>query len=155
MPGRTSSLFTDSPIQGVSVPAGASSFGETVRDVIPIDLRYRTLLEVTHVLNSLRHMESLWHTLTEGIRPVIPWERAGLLLYEQRGDSFRFYALETSLPKRVLEPSTILPRAGTAVGWVYDHRQPHVRPHLQREQIFLEDNFMFKRDWGGWSICRF
>jgi hypothetical protein len=148
-------LFTDSPIQRVSDPEGASSFVSTVRDVIPIDLRYRTLLEVSHALNSQRHVESFWPTLTEGIRPVIPWDRAGLLFYEQGGDSFRFHALETSLPKRVLQPSTILPRAGTAVGWVYDHRQSHIRPRCNKSRSSWKISFMCKRDWGGWLICRF
>ncbi len=139
----------------MSDPEGTSSFVNTVRDVIPIDLRYRTLLEVSHVLNSPRHMESFWHTFTEGIRTVIPWERAGLVLYKQGGDSFRFHALKRSLPKLVLQPSTILPRAGTVVGWymTIDNRTFGLVSNKSKSSWKI--SFMCKRDWGGWLICRF
>lgn len=103
--------------------------------------RYHALLEVSNVLNSQREMESLWRACTECIKDVVPWERAGVLLYVPEDDGFRFHALETSLPKRVLEFGSVIPRAGSAVGWVYEHRELHVRPNLQQEQVFLEDRW--------------
>ena len=48
--------------------------------------RYRTLLEVSNVLNSQREMDSLWQACTELIKDVVPWERAGVLLYVQEED---------------------------------------------------------------------
>ena len=53
-------------------------------------------------------------------------------------DAFRFYAVETNLPKVVLSSDAMIPRARSAVGWVYDHQRVHVRPHL-RERLFIED----------------
>jgi formate hydrogenlyase transcriptional activator len=113
-----------------------------------VDLRYRALLEVTNVLNSQRDMESLWRTITERIKQVIQWERAGILLYEAGSDSFRFHAVETSMPTRVLQRDAIIPRVGSAVGWVYEHRRPHVRPYLERERVFLEDAFYLQEGLG-------
>lgn len=66
-------------------------------------------------------------------------ERAGVLLYAPDEDGFRFHALETAMPKRLLEQGAIIPRIGSAVGWVYEHREVHVRPYLQHQQIFFED----------------
>jgi formate hydrogenlyase transcriptional activator len=106
-----------------------------------VDRRYHALLEVTNVLNSQRDMESLWRACTEQIKDVVPWERAGILLYVPEHDEFRFHALETSMQKRVLQRDASIPRVGSAVGWVYDHREVHVRPRLQQEQVFLEDQF--------------
>lgn len=103
--------------------------------------RYRALLEVSNVLNSQREMEGLWQASTAYIKDVVPWERAGVLLYAPDEDGFRFHALETSLSKRVLDRATLIPRVGSAVGWVYDHRKVHVRPHLQRTRVFLEDQW--------------
>ena len=77
--------------------------------------RYRALLEVSNVLNSQREMDSLWQACTERIKEVVSWERAGVLLYVPDEDGFRFHALETSLPKRVLQRGAIIPRAGSAV----------------------------------------
>ncbi|HJU04060.1 MAG TPA: sigma 54-interacting transcriptional regulator [Nitrospiraceae bacterium] len=106
-----------------------------------VDLNYRILLEVTNVLNSQRDTDSLWHVITEQIKQVIPWERAGITLYHPEVDGFKFYALETSMPQRVLQRDAVIPRAGSAVGWVYEHHRPHVRPSLQRQRCFLEDDF--------------
>jgi formate hydrogenlyase transcriptional activator len=103
--------------------------------------RYQALLDVSNVLNSQRQMDSLWQACTECIKAVVTWERAGVLLYAPEENGFRFHALETNMPKRVLERGAIIPRPGSAVGWVYDHREVHVRPDLHHHQVFLEDQY--------------
>jgi formate hydrogenlyase transcriptional activator len=112
------------------------------------DLSYRVLLEVTNVLNSQRDTDSLWRAITEQIRQVVPWERAGITLYDPESDSFRFHALETSVPVRMLQRDAEIPRTGSAVGWVYEHRQVHVRPDLRRQRMFLEDEFYVQEELG-------
>jgi len=103
--------------------------------------RYHALLEVSNILNSQRKMDDLWQACTECIKEVISWERAGVLLYAPEEDGFRFHALETNIPKRVLQRGAIIPRSGSAVGWVYDHQEVHVRPDLQQHQVFIEDEY--------------
>lgn len=112
------------------------------------DLSYRALLEVTNVLNSQRDTDSLWRAITEQIKQVVPWERAGITLYSPDSDSFRFYAVETSLSTRVLQRDAAIPRAGSAVGWVYENRRIHVRPDLRLERPFTEDDFYLKEGLG-------
>jgi len=102
-------------------------------------LNYRTLLSVTNVLNSQRSRQSLFRAVTDQLAKVVRWERAGITVYDLKSDAFRFYAVETNLPKVVLRSDAMIPRAHSAVGWVYDHHQVHVRPHLQRERLFIED----------------
>lgn len=109
---------------------------------------YRALLAVTNVLNSQRDTDSLWPAITKQIRNVLPWERAGITLYHPDADCFRFYAVETSLPHRVLQRDAVIPRAGSAVGWVYDHRTLHIRSDLARERIFLEDQYYAREGLG-------
>ncbi len=113
-----------------------------------IHLSYRALLEVTNVLNSQRDTDSLWRAITEQIRQVMPWERAGVTLYNADTDTFRFLAVETTMPVRVLQRDAVIPRAGSAVGWVYDHRRIHIRPNLHRERLFLEDDFYVQEGLG-------
>ena len=108
------------------------------------DLNYRALLEVTNVLNSQRDTDGLWRAIAEQIKQVVPWERAGITLYRPDTDSFRFYAVETSLPTRVLQRDAVIPRAGSAAGWVYENHRFHVRPDLRRERTFIEDDFYLK-----------
>ncbi|MEO5956285.1 MAG: sigma 54-interacting transcriptional regulator [Nitrospiraceae bacterium] len=113
-----------------------------------IEGSYRALLEVTNVLNSQRDTDSLWRAITEQIKQVVPWDRAGITLYSPESDSFRFYAVETSMSTRVLQRDAIIPRVGSAVGWVYEHRRVHVRPDLKRECLFLEDDFYLREGLG-------
>jgi len=112
------------------------------------DLSYRILLEVTNVLNSQRDTDSLWRAITEQIRQIVPWERAGVTCYDATSDSFRFYAVETSLATRILQRDAVIPHIGSAVGWVYDHKRIHVRPNLRVERLFLEDGIYFQEGLG-------
>lgn len=109
---------------------------------------YQTLLEVSNVLNSQRNTEDLWKAITGHIKKVIQWERAGITLYHADIDAFRFYAVETSMPVVCLKCEAIIPRIGSAMGWVYEHQQIHVRPNLQFEQLFIEDEYYRKEGLG-------
>jgi formate hydrogenlyase transcriptional activator len=102
---------------------------------------YRILLNVSNILNSQRDSDSLWKAITGHLRQIVPWERAGITLYHADVDAFRFYAVETVMPVVWLKGDAIIPRSGSAMGWVYDHRTFHVRPNLQQQQAFLEDAF--------------
>ena len=102
-------------------------------------INYRTLLSVTNVLNSQRNRKNLFRAITEQLTQVVRWERAGITVYDVQSDAFRFYAVETNLPKVVLSSDAMIPRARSAVGWVYDHQRVHVRPHLREERLFIED----------------
>ena len=81
-------------------------------------LNYRTLLSVTNVLNSQRNRQSLFRAVTDQLAKVVRWERAGITVYDLKSDAFRFYAVETNLPKVVLRSDAMIPRARSAVGWV-------------------------------------
>ena len=111
-------------------------------------LNLETLLEVTNALNSQRDLESLWRVIADQIQKVIPWDRAGITLYEPANDSFRFYAVLTNMATPALRHDAVIPRHGSAVGWVYSHGRVHVRPDLQREQVFLEDAYYVQEGLG-------
>ncbi len=109
---------------------------------------YRALLDVTNILNSQRNWEGLWKAIAGHIREIVPWERAGITLYHPEIDAFRFYALESTLSTIKLSSDTPIPREGSAIGWVYDHQKIHVRPSLQDEQVFFEDQFYHQEGLG-------
>jgi formate hydrogenlyase transcriptional activator len=121
---------------------------ESKEDMRDIEGNYRALLAVTNALNSQRDTDGLWHVITEQIKKVVPWDRAGVTLYNAESDSFRFYVVETRLPTRVLQRDAVIPRVGSAVGWVYEHRRIHVRPDLKRERVFIEDEFFAQEGLG-------
>jgi formate hydrogenlyase transcriptional activator len=104
-------------------------------------LNFETLLEVTNTLNSQRDLDALWQVIADQIQKVIPWDRAGLTIYDPISDSFRFYAVVTHMDQPALPHDAVIPREGSAVGWVYTNRCVHIRSNLQREQVFLEDRY--------------
>jgi formate hydrogenlyase transcriptional activator len=112
------------------------------------ELNYEILLELTNVLTSQRDTESLWQAIAQQIRRVVPWDRAGIVLYDSDVDAFRFYAVVTSSESPVLGRDTLIPRNKSAVGWVYEHRQIHVRPNLHAEQVFFEDTYYLQEGLG-------
>jgi formate hydrogenlyase transcriptional activator len=112
------------------------------------ELNYEILLELTNLLASQRDTESLWQTIAAHIRRVVPWERAGIVLYDRDADGFRFYAVVTSSGAPVLGDDTLIPKKDSAVGWVYEHRQIHVRPDLHAEQVFFEDPYYLQEGLG-------
>jgi formate hydrogenlyase transcriptional activator len=113
-----------------------------------IEINYRALLAVAVVLNSQRDMHSLWGAITDEITKVIPWARASVTQYDPEADGFRFYVLATTLPQVVLQRDAVVPRAGSGMGWTYDHKTVHIRPDLKEEQVFLEDRWYVQEGLG-------
>lgn len=104
-----------------------------------IERNYRALLSVALVLNSQRDMRSLWEAITVEITKAIPWARASITQYDPQTDAFRFYVLATTVPQVELGRDAVVPRHGSAMGWVYEHKTLHIRPDLKNEQVFPED----------------
>jgi formate hydrogenlyase transcriptional activator len=113
-----------------------------------IEINYRALLAVAVVLNSQRDMHSLWEAITDEITRVIPWARASVTQYDPEADGFRFYVMATTMAQVVLQRDAIVPRVGSGMGWTYDHKALHIRPDLQRDQVFLEDKWYVQEGLG-------
>src|SRR5690606_21119475 len=113
-----------------------------------IERNYRALLNVAIVLNSQRDTNSLWHAIIEQIEQVIPWARASVTLYDRESDGFRFYVVATHLTRIVVQGDSVIPRTGSGMGWVFDHKAIHVRPDLKQEQVFLEDQWYVEEGLG-------
>ena len=113
-----------------------------------IEINYRALLAVAVELNSQRDTHSLWEAITAEITKVIPWARASITQYDREVDGFRFYVMATTMAQVVLQRDAIVPRHGSGMGWVYDHKTVHVRPDLKREQVFLEDKWYVQEGLG-------
>jgi formate hydrogenlyase transcriptional activator len=113
-----------------------------------IELNYRALLAVAVELNSQRDTHSLWEAITAEITKVIPWARASVTQYDREVDGFRFYVMATTMAQVVLQRDAIVPRKGSGMGWVYDHKTVHIRPDLKGDQVFLEDKWYVQEGLG-------
>ena len=113
-----------------------------------IEINYRALLAVAVELNSQRDTHSLWEAITAEITKVIPWARASVTQYDREVDGFRFYVMATTLAQVVLQRDAVVPRKGSGMGWVYDHKTVHIRPDLKEDQVFLEDKWYVQEGLG-------
>ncbi len=105
------------------------------------EILYHTLLEVSRVLNFQQDIENLLKAIAGHIKQIVSWERVGITLYHSDIDAFLFYALETSMPIVRLKCNAVIPRKGSALGWVYANKRMHVRPYIQKDPMFLEDRY--------------
>ncbi|MBI1823756.1 MAG: sigma 54-interacting transcriptional regulator [Nitrospirae bacterium] len=106
--------------------------------------RYRTLLEISNAIVSNLDKDHLFKAISEQVKKILPFDRTGITLYNPALDSFKIYVLETAISSLHLKPEMEIPRSGSAVGWVYDHRQYHMRSDLARERLFIEDELFYK-----------
>jgi len=113
-----------------------------------IEINYRALLAVAVVLNSQREMQSLWEAITAEITKVVPWARATVTLYDHEADGFKFYVIATTMAQVVLQRDAVIPRAGSGMGWAYDHKMLHIRQDLKRVQVFPEDKLYVQEGLG-------
>ena len=110
-------------------------------------LNLETLLEVTNALNSQRDLESLWRVIADQIQKVIPWDRAGITLYEPANDHFRFYAVLTNMATPALRHDAVIPRDGARANELL----------CARKSVFTFSDSMLRKDQGidlrAWPTC--
>jgi len=106
--------------------------------------RYRTLLEINNAIVSNLDKDRLFKAIAEQIKKVLPFDRAGITLYDPARDCFRIYVLETAVSPLHLKWETEIPHQGSAIGWVLDHQRHHLRSDLTQERPFFEDAFYYK-----------
>ncbi len=103
--------------------------------------KYRVLLEITNALVSNLDREALFKAIASEIQKICTFDRAGITLYDPATDHFTIYALETIAPPMSLKRGADIPRHGSGMGWVFDHRQPLYRPELPDDRGFFEDAY--------------
>jgi formate hydrogenlyase transcriptional activator len=110
----------------------------------------RSLLEINNAIITNLTEEALLGSISEAVRPSIPFDRCAITLYVPETDTFRFMAVEGTLRSDYFQRGLEVGRAETTAGWVFDHQQPLVR-NLEKEQHFANE----KRLWaeGLRSLC--
>ena len=94
--------------------------------------RHRTLLQINNAIVTSLRRDELLHAICEALRPVLPFDRAAINIYEPETDLLRLLALETGHQSQFVVGST-LGRKGSASGWVLDNQLPILRHDLEKE----------------------
>jgi len=105
----------------------------------------RTLLEINNALIVNLTQETLLKSIATAIQGVIPFDRAVLLLYEEKSDSRWIFALDgrSRSPKFVL--GFEFGRDAASYGWeAFNSRKPSLRSDLRREVRTQTEELLYK-----------
>ena len=101
--------------------------------------RWRTLLEINNAIITNLTQEALLHAVTESLRRVIPFDRAGFSLYVPETKTFRLLGTESEFSSDYFRVGLELRRGEGISTWVFDHQQPVLRRDLEKEQQYPND----------------
>ena len=101
--------------------------------------RWRTLLEINNAIITNLTPGALLHAVTENLRRVVPFDRAGLSLYVAESETFRLLAMESELQSNSYRVGHESKRDEGLNTWVFDHQQPVLRRDLEKEQQYPND----------------
>ena len=101
--------------------------------------RLRALLEINNAIITNLTEEALLRSISEAVRPFIPFDRCAITLYKPETDTFRFLAVEGALRSDYFQAGLEVGRTETSAGWVFDHQQPLLRRNLEEEQQFANE----------------
>jgi formate hydrogenlyase transcriptional activator len=115
-----------------------------------VEERYRTLLEINNAIVTSLRRDELLHAICEALKPVLPFDRAAINIYEPETDLLRLLALETGHESQIVVGST-LNRKDSASGWVFDKQRPLLRRDLEKEAQYEAERLAFAE--GIRSLC--
>src|SRR5208282_1086922 len=98
--------------------------------------RNRILLQINNAIITNLTQQALLHSISEVLRPVIPFDRCAITLYQPERDSFRFLAVEGELHSEYFQTGLEFSRDETCGSWAFEHLRPLVRRDLEKEQQY-------------------
>ncbi|MEE9143530.1 MAG: sigma 54-interacting transcriptional regulator, partial [Candidatus Binatia bacterium] len=103
--------------------------------------RQRILLEINNAIIANLDRESLFQAVTLALRKVLHFDRASITLYDAVRDVFKVYVLASPSPSSsVLPVGAEIPRQGSRLGWVIEHkRSVRIRDFREEPGVAPED----------------
>ena len=98
--------------------------------------RNRILLQINNAIITNLTQQALLHSISDALRPVIPFDRCAITLYQPERDSFRFLAVEGELHSDYFQTGLEFSRDETCGSWAFEHLRPLVRRDLEKEQQY-------------------
>jgi len=108
-------------------------------------------LQVNQVALTKSSVEELFAGMCEALRKLLPYDRAGLSLYDAEHDSLKITALYGSHENSIFRLGYLLNRKTSQTGWVFDHQTHMIRRDLANEVLFPADKLTI--DEGYRSLC--
>ena len=101
--------------------------------------RYRTLLEINNAIITHLTQEGLLRSVFATLRTIIPFDRAAFTLYNPANETFRYLAIDGTLPSEFFREGVEFHRTASMSARVFDEQRPVLRRDLEREQEYPND----------------
>ena len=101
--------------------------------------RYRTLLEINNAIITHLTQEDLLRSVFATLRTIIPFDRAAFTLYNPANETFRYLAIDGTLPSAFFRQGVEFHRSASMSARVFDEQRPVLRRDLEREQEYPND----------------
>jgi two-component system NtrC family sensor kinase len=93
--------------------------------------------ELGGLINSSLSIGTIFRIMASEIKKLIGYDRASLLLYNEKEDSLLIFALDTNM-KTVLKKGVKAPIEGTSAGWVVRNNRPWINYDLNSIKFTLD-----------------
>jgi formate hydrogenlyase transcriptional activator len=109
-----------------------------------------SILDINNAIITNLTEGALLHSISEALRPSIPFDRCAIILHTPETDTLRFMAVEGALHSEYFQPGLEVSRTETSAGWVFDHQQA-LRRNLAEEHEFANERRLWEE--GLRSLC--
>ena len=104
--------------------------------------RARSLLAINNaVVLNLTH-DALFRAITDALRPVMPFDRSTIFLYDEDRGVLRLVVAESAIPSEYFLPGLELPLEGSHAGWAFRNQRVFFRPDLAVERQYYGEEVL-------------
>lgn len=93
--------------------------------------------ELSGIINSSLSIGTIFRMVAQEIRNLVKYDRASLLLYDEREDNLLIFALDTQMKTR-MKKGVRAPIEGTSTGWVARNNRPWINRDLGHTEFHLD-----------------
>jgi two-component system NtrC family sensor kinase len=93
--------------------------------------------ELSGIINSSLGIGTIFRIMVSEIKKLIDYNRASLLLYDEKKNNFLIFALDTEI-KTAMKKGVRAPIEGTSAGWVVKNNRPWINYDLRKTEFQLD-----------------
>jgi two-component system NtrC family sensor kinase len=138
---RKESFFTSMDTQ-LLVPIG-NMLGVAIENIGLIEQLHEKMKqielinELSGIVNSSLSIGTIFRIMVSEIRKLISYDRASLLLYNEKEDNLTIFALDTDM-QTIMKKGVRAPIEGTSAGWVVRQNRPWISRDLTETKFQLD-----------------
>jgi len=101
--------------------------------------RYRTLLGINNAIVTNLTPEALLRSVSDILRGIVPYSGAAVTIFYEDTQTFRYLAMEGTIPTDYFRAGLEFERKETISAWVFEHQRGVIRGDLEAEQKYPND----------------